>query len=446
MENEVKEVEEMAEVEKTEEKSHHHHHHSHHHSHHHHKSSKKKKKFSLKRFVRKHKTACRVAVLVLVLVLTVTATVLVIKQMDKAAQDGTPTVNKPTTAPQIPAGQVAVSVTRFDGPVMLHHDVTQAYLNTIVSVSPEEILGEYRQMDVRLDQGQPVELAFDVLGIAEGCNITGARVEITQQGQSQPVFHKDCGAGENRVLVYNLKTSASYRYSIRVDFTTMNSITVTGSFETAAGPRLIRVDGAANVRDFGGWKTAAGKQINQGLLFRGSELDGVVETKFNLTEIGKQTLVNELGIKMELDLRQTSERSDVDRLGSAVKCPDPYNAPFFAGAFESDKTDSVCRVFKDLANPENYPIYMHCTFGRDRTGTVCLILGAVLGMEEEDLLHEYGLSALYYSDADYSNARAVLDGLKAYGGDSLEQQAENYLLDIGVTAEEIASLRQIYLG
>jgi len=444
MENEVKEV---AEVEQTEEKSHHHHHHSHHHhSHHHHKSSKKKKKFSLKRFVRKHKTAFRIAVFVLVLVLTVAATVLVIKQMDKAGEDGTPTVNQPTTVPQIPEGQVAVTVTRFDGPVTLHHDVTQAYLNTNISVPPEDILSEYQQMDVRLDQGQPVELAFDVLGLSDGCNITGARVEITEQGQSQPALHKDCGAGENRVLVYNLKTSASYRYSIRVDFTTMDSITVSGTFDTAAGPRLVRVDGAANVRDFGGWKTAAGKIVNQGLLYRGSELDGVVETKFNLTEAGKQTLVNELGVKMELDLRQTSERSDVDRLGSAVKCPDPYNAPFFAGVFESDKVASVCRVFKDLANPENYPIYMHCTFGRDRTGTVCLILGALLGMEEETLLHEYGLSALYYGDADYTNARAVLNGLKAYGGDSLEQQAENYLLTIGVTADEIASLRQIYLG
>jgi hypothetical protein len=133
-------------------------------------------------------------------------------------------------------------------------------------------------------------------------------------------------------------------------------------------------------------------------------------------------------------------------LGDTVQSEGVYNAPLFDAAFTMSGKKALCEVFEDLANPDNYPVYVHCTYGRDRTGTVCLILGAFLGMEETDLIREYGRSALYYGGTDYANAYKVLDGLKAYEGDSLSAQATNYLLDIGLTEDELVSLRQIYLG
>jgi hypothetical protein len=175
MENEVKEV-------AVEERSSHHHH-SHHHHHHHHKSSRKKK-FSLKRFLKKHKTPVRVATLFLVLALTIGATAFTIRQLDQPSQGGKPTTNPPSTAPQIPEGQVAVTVTRFDAPVALHHDIVTTYLNANISVSAREILKDYMQTDIRLDHGQPVVISYDVLGLADGCNVTGFRVEVTEKGQT----------------------------------------------------------------------------------------------------------------------------------------------------------------------------------------------------------------------------------------------------------------------
>ena len=434
MENEVKEV-------AVEEHSSHHHH-SHHH-HHHHKSSRKKK-FSLKRFLKKHKTPVRVATLFLVLALTIAATAFTIKQLDQPSQGGKPTTNQPSAAPQIPEGQVAVTVTRFDAPVALHHDIVTTYLNANISVSAREILKDYMQTDIRLDHGQPVVISYDVLGLADGCNVTGFRVEVTEKGQKDPCFRKDCTAGESSVMIYNLKSATSYQYVVRADFTTMKSITVSGTFETAAGPRLLKVDGIANVRDFGGWKVG-NTTIKQGLLYRGSELDGMDQPDFNITSTGRQVMLHDFGIRMEMDLREPAVRSDEDRLGATVICPTPYAAPFFEAAFAEGRP-AMARVFKDLANPENYPIYLHCSLGRDRTGTVCMILGALLGMEEEDILREYGLSALYYGGTDYEYAYKVFDGLKTYGGDTMSEQAENYLLHIGLTEAEILSLRQIYLG
>ena len=437
MENEVKEVEEV------EEKSSHHHH-SHHHHHHHHKSSKKKR-FSLRRFMQKHKTPIRIVTLLVVLVLVIAATVFTVKQLDAGSQGGTPTVDPPApTTPQIPEGHVAVTVTRFDVPAVLNHDIVTTYLNTNLSIEPIEVLREYYQV-LRLDQGQPVELAYDVLGLAEGCNITGFRVEVTEKGQKEPVFRKDYGAGESSVVLYNLKTASTYQYTVRADFNAMDSITVSGEFETAAGPRLLKVDGIANVRDFGGWKVG-NTYIKQGLLYRGTELDGVIEDEFTIKNDGIKTMTELFGIRTEMDLRETETRPDRNMLGNEVNYPAPYNVPLYEAVFERSGQIAMCRIFQDLANPENYPIYTHCTYGRDRTGTVCLVLGAVLGMEEDDLIREYGLSALYYGNVDYADAYKVLDGMKAFGGETLREQTENYLLSIGLTADEIASLRQIYLG
>jgi hypothetical protein len=44
------------------------------------------------------------------------------------------------------------------------------------------------------------------------------------------------------------------------------------------------------------------------------------------------------------------------------------------------------------------------------------------------------------------NIKAVEEGLKAYPGNSLKEQAESYLLSCGVTEYRIKSIRNIFLG
>lgn len=46
----------------------------------------------------------------------------------------------------------------------------------------------------------------------------------------------------------------------------------------------------------------------------------------------------------------------------------------------------------------------------------------------------------------YNTANAVSDLLMNIDIDTMEQKVEGYLLSIGVTAEEIASIRHIFLG
>ena len=80
----------------------------------------------------------------------------------------------------------------------------------------------------------------------------------------------------------------------------------------------------------------------------------------------------------------------------------------------------------------------------DRTGTVCYLLGALLGVDADSLLMDYQMSILAHGElGNYIDEFiAAVDQLP---GATLREKVEGYLLSIGVTSEEIASIRQIFL-
>lgn len=103
------------------------------------------------------------------------------------------------------------------------------------------------------------------------------------------------------------------------------------------------------------------------------------------------------------------------------------------------------KLFADLANENNYPMYMHCTYGKDRTGTVCYLLQLLLGVSEEDAYKEWELSVLLDGRVDYDSMEKYISTLKTLNGDTMQEKVENHLLSIGVTQTEIESIRRILL-
>ena len=61
-------------------------------------------------------------------------------------------------------------------------------------------------------------------------------------------------------------------------------------------------------------------------------------------------------------------------------------------------------------------------------------------------MKEYQLSALYYGYLDIDEMTAFVTTFKSLPGETMSEKAEGYLLSIGVTAEEIASIRRIHLS
>ena len=105
------------------------------------------------------------------------------------------------------------------------------------------------------------------------------------------------------------------------------------------------------------------------------------------------------------------------------------------------------RVMAVFANEANYPILFHCWGGADRTGTVALLLEALLGADAEQLAYDYELTSLSVwgprtrGSQDYQELLAAL-GEFGRAGDSINAHVEKYLLSIGVTAGEIGAIRR----
>lgn len=92
------------------------------------------------------------------------------------------------------------------------------------------------------------------------------------------------------------------------------------------------------------------------------------------------------------------------------------------------------------SSPENYPVYLHCTYGLDRTGTVCYLLG----VSEQDVMRDYCLSLLHHRGVTTASITELSFYLNRLEGATMKQTVEGHLLPIGVTAEEIASIRSIF--
>ena len=168
-------------------------------------------------------------------------------------------------------------------------------------------------------------------------------------------------------------------------------------------------------------------------------MDGAVESDYHLTNKGLVDMLEVFGIKTDLDLRTQSNLTQ-SALGSRVEHR-YYDMVMYDSIFTDAGKEKVRMVFSDLANPDNYPIYLHCTYGCDRTGTICYLLEAMLGVSRGDCLRDYGLSNL-----PITSIMAVEQGLDNYPGETLKARAEAYLLDCGVSEYQIASIRNIFLG
>ena len=168
-----------------------------------------------------------------------------------------------------------------------------------------------------------------------------------------------------------------------------------------------------------------------------------------LSESGKKYMSEKLGIKTDFDLRSAPEN-----LGLTVSpIPNAKLEYYGAGGYLSAFTDSAAykKVFSALSDKSRYPVYMHCTGGADRTGTVSFLVNALLGVDERTLIQDYELTSFsIYELRNYNSTvyqfRQFVEKLKTYEGDTLRKKTENYMLSIGVTETEIYNIRAIMLG
>ena len=175
--------------------------------------------------------------------------------------------------------------------------------------------------------------------------------------------------------IYNLIPGRVYYYKVMDG----DSVLKTGEFRTIGRRRMIKVaestygkTHANNCRDFGGQMTISGKTIKYGKMFRGSNMDEV-------SDEAKDYLLNQLKIGLDVDLRGSSE------LKNALGLPNEWHTTqTFSSWSDLSNTTKIKNILTKVfsAVDQNKGVYIHCMVGADRTGYVCMLLEAILGVEQ----------------------------------------------------------------
>ncbi len=294
---------------------------------------------------------------------------------------------------------------------------------------------------------QGVTLNFEADEPARYYNVLVSRYPDMRNAQTQktqqPTAHFD-----------DLFVNTTYYWQVYANYRTQTLQSETFSFTTADTPRTIHIDGVSNTRDVGGKKTLDGKRIKQGMLYRAATLDSI-------TKNGKGQAKNVYGIKTEIDLRRLDEVGNrtVSPIGRSVEFIH-ISAPYYVGDQNGidnpNNHESIRRYMQVFADESKYPILFHCSAGRDRTGMAALFLQGLLGVSERDIFIDYEMSFFSLRGcmdganvslmvSFFTNAVNYIQNNFGTENDSFARKCELFLLHVGVTEQEIASIRHILL-
>lgn len=199
--------------------------------------------------------------------------------------------------------------------------------------------------------------------------------------------------------------------------------------------RYLNTPSAPNVRDLGGWACDGGT-IKYGLLFRGGEP----------TVDDRQVLVEECGVRHDLDLRGDENLTE-SPLGADIYYQGvPENIYYHAQVNDIWKSNIRC-VFDAVTH--NEPVYIHCSAGADRTGTLVCVLEGLLGMSQSDIDKDYELTCFFFGTSTDSLARRrnesdwqrLIEEINTYSGDTFRDKCVTFVAQLGFTADEINAFR-----
>ena len=279
----------------------------------------------------------------------------------------------------------------------VENDITHAYLNdftydTIPDLNVSYVMKYFNMPhEYRLDAPVPAQLAWTHQDGAES-----QRLEVSESADFADVITFALDADTAQYELYNLIPGRHYYYRI---------VSVKGDAQTIAGSgelkptgmlRWILAEGTWNVRDMGGWPGLLGYPIKYDRIYRGGQLTNP-KSPYNvlLTKSGIEAMRN-VGIRAELDLRSSSQAhfSTTSIAGSDYAADFANIVTTSARMWKYDKDDSNIRAIQWVINElkAGKPVFYHCQNGADRTGTIGLLIGALLGMSDGDLAKDYELT------------------------------------------------------
>ncbi|MDF9834374.1 protein-tyrosine phosphatase [Ereboglobus sp. PH5-5] len=183
--------------------------------------------------------------------------------------------------------------------------------------------------------------------------------------------------------------------------------------ETVLAERHLPMAGGYNFRDLGGYKTADGKRVRWGRVFRTDDLNKLTtEDLAYLASVPITSIVDfrsESEIKAAPDLPAPSVRhqyaysitpgnlTSADDLNKFTKKQTEEFMIEMNRLFVTDERiiGQYRKFFKLLQDEGKLPLMFHCSAGKDRTGMGAALFLASLGVDEKTIFEDYLLSNRY---------------------------------------------------
>jgi len=206
------------------------------------------------------------------------------------------------------------------------------------------------------------------------------------------------------------------------------------------GPRIViaerrvALEGSVNFRDLGGYETADGHRVKWGRVFRSDNLGRISDRDV--------CFLQRMGIRLVCDFRTPAEAQKLpDRFprcteGRHLALPIQHGEFDPANTFERIKKGDIAwmteqymvegyiknidnfapvwsTLVTSLADASNRPLVFHCTGGKDRAGMGAALILLSLGVPEQTVVRDHGLSNEYIAPV----LERIYDQIRSHGVD-----------------------------
>ena len=183
--------------------------------------------------------------------------------------------------------------------------------------------------------------------------------------------------------------------------------------------RRLPLEGTVNFRDLGGYETSAGRRIRWGRVFRSDHLSRLTDRDIAFLQRMKIRCVCDL--RTSAETKKRPDRFPGDGPGAYLHLPIDnlkFNPTTLFEKLKRGDTGWLTReflidgyilnidkfaaiwgeVFRRLADPSQMALVFHCTGGKDRAGTCAALVLLALGVPEETVIRDHGLSNIFIAD------------------------------------------------
>jgi protein-tyrosine phosphatase len=232
----------------------------------------------------------------------------------------------------------------------------------------------------------------------------------------------------------------------------------------------LELHGADNVRDLGGHETIDRQMTKMQRFIRSDQLCAL--------PVSDLAYLQNYGVRTVVDLRSVQEAAQLPSSLREFEGVAYYNVPLLdniysnnlAGIFPesmgkmyigllTDSKNSMREIFRIFAEHSDGCALFNCTAGKDRTGTVAMLLLKLADVKEDDIIADYALSnqfndkILAIQRQAYEEHGVMLPDylFEAHPKDMAETleflrkqytDAETYLMQTGVPVDEIDQIKK----